>query len=149
MYAICLVYFTVKTEEDEETCKLYHNPILRHVTTIDGCVSKEKINVTECRGNCYSKTEASTVPPGYKKCHCCKPKSEYLTKINVTCTRGGEVEEKEAELLVITECECGPHRCEATASHRGEEIRNEDNELVDMKKKRRRRALSRLFALPP
>ena len=147
---ICLIYFIVKTEDDENICKLGHRApsILKFP---DGCESESEVSLTECRGNCESSTIAKTLPEGYgsKNCKCCKPSNNTIVTINLICKNGNEITKKTADLDIITECGCGRQACESTPSHANEVFVNQNGEIMEMKKKRRRRALSRLFALPP
>ena len=58
----------------------------------------------------------------------------------------------QADFYTITECECNELTCSATISHNLEtetDAKSKTEIVNDANKKRRRRALSRLFALPP
>ncbi|KAJ7327778.1 Mucin-5B [Desmophyllum pertusum] len=106
-------------------------------------------NITSCRGNCESSAKAATGISFYDStCSCCKPLQYETKQITVVCEDGLE---KEADFTEITTCKCGEYKCEAAPSHAGEVQLSSGGEFVDntRKKKRRRRALSRLFALPP
>jgi len=103
-----------------------------------------------CGGNCPSSAEASAGTEPYDPtCKCCKPLNYERSNITVVCPNG---EEMQADFYRITECECNVLECTATVSHKGESETDAETqtEIVnDANKKRRRRALSRLFALPP
>lgn len=59
--------------------------------------------------------------------------------------------EQIAKFTNITMCKCESFECQAGPSHEKQVQINGEGIVVDnaLKKKRRRRALSRLFALPP
>ena len=138
----------VKKPLTGEHCKLLP-PVEKKVTT-QGCTSKDKQNVTMCGGNCLSSAEASAGTEPYDPtCKCCKPLNYERFNITVECPNG---EEMQADFYRITECACNVLDCRATYSHKGESETDAESqtEIVnDANKKRRRRALSRLFALPP
>ena len=131
-----------------EHCKLLP-PVEKYVMA-DQCRSKDKQNVTMCGGNCPSSAEAAAGTEPYDPtCKCCKPLTYERFNITVVCRNG---EEKQADFYRITDCECNVLDCTAIFSHKGENEKDAESqkEIVnDANKKRRRRALSRLFALPP
>ena len=148
-FTIPLLYFAVPINEGN-VCKLHQRTTPQHVTTSDNCRSKFMYNITTCSGTCDSTTVASTGEKRYAgHCTCCKP-HEYAPPISIpVICQGGK--EEIAQLAIITKCRCGDHRCEGVPSHENEVLRNEEGQIVDgaIKKKRRRRALSRLLAIPP
>ena len=103
-----------------------------------------------CGGNCPSSAEASAGTEPYDPtCNCCKPVSYERSNITVVCD--GE-KEMLADFYRITKCECNLLTCTATISHNLEKETDAGTKTEianDANKKRRRRALSRLFALPP
>ena len=146
-----LVPETVPTKLNEGNhCKLKLHKREAHVKTSENCVSKDKVNITSCSGNCVSSAIATPGGEPYDAdCSCCKPKVYLKTNITVVCP--GNIE-KEANHYIISECECSKFSCSANPSH-DNEVAVDANSGVPIdnsdKKKRRRRALSRLFALPP
>ena len=131
-----------------EHCKLLP-PVEKKVTTPLGCTSKYKQNVTRCAGNCPSSAKASAGSEPYDpSCQCCKPLNYERFNITVECPSGQEMQ---ADFYRITKCECNVLECTATVSHKGESETDAEThtEIANDAKKRRRRALSRLFALPP
>lgn len=151
-----LFYISVpaKPEVEEPTnkgdiCKLHTKKEPEQVTTGDGCRSIYMYNITSCKGNCDSSSVATTGDRFYDaKCSCCQPAIYETIDIPVKCE--GDVE-RMSKFTTITKCKCDMFKCQAMPSHERQIQVNEEGEIVDnsMKKKRRRRALSRLFALPP
>ena len=146
------IFLTVGTPVNKpltgEHCKLLP-PVEKYVMA-DKCISKDKQNVTMCGGNCPSSAEASAGTEPYDPtCNCCKPVSYERSNITVVCD--GE-KEMLADFYRITKCECNLLTCTATISHNLEKETDAETKTEianDANKKRRRRALSRLFALPP
>ena len=119
-----------------------------YVTTGDGCRSKYMYNITSCKGNCDSSSVATTGDRLYDAdCSCCQPAIYETIDIPVTCKGVDQM----SKFTTITKCKCDMFKCQAMPSHEHQIQVNEEGDIVDnsMKKKRRRRALSRLFALPP
>jgi len=132
-----------------EVCKLHTRKEPEHVKTSDKCTSKYKYQVTSCGGNCDSSSTAVTGESLYdSKCTCCQPAVYQTIDIPVLCEGGME---QIAKFTNITMCKCESFECQAGPSHEKQVQINGEGVVVDnsMKKKRRRRALSRLFALPP
>lgn len=113
------------------------------------CKSIEPVDVTSCKGNCRSSTIATYGSNRYTpECKCCKPSITEERKINLTCS---DDQPRETTFSVITECRCNKFSCVASPSHEGEIAVDKDTKEVVTRemRKRRRRALSRLFALSP
>lgn len=137
-----------KPPKEGEVCKLHTNDAPEFVKTGDKCISKHKYRVTSCRGNCDSRSVAVTGESLYDAdCTCCQPAVYQTIDIPVVC----DGEERIAKFTNITMCKCEKFECQAGPSHDKQVQINGEGIVVDnsMKKKRRRRALSRLFALPP
>ena len=136
-------------EKKGEVCKLHTRDEPEFVKTGDKCKSKYKYRVTSCRGNCDSSSVAVTGESLYDaNCQCCQPAIYQTIDIPVICEGGVE---QIAKFTNITMCKCETFECQAGPSHNKQVQINGEGAIVDnnMKKKRRRRALSRLFALPP
>ena len=136
-------------ENKGEVCKLHTRKTPERVKTGDNCTSKYKYRVTSCGGNCDSSSVAVTGESLYDaKCTCCQPAVYQTIDIPVVCD--GKVE-RIAKFTNITMCKCERFECQAGPSHSQQVQINGEGAIVDnaVKKKRRRRALSRLFALPP
>lgn len=151
-----LLYFSVpikpeiaKPPNEGEVCKLHTRATPEFVKTGDKCISKYKYRVTSCGGNCDSTSVATTGDTLYDAhCTCCQPAVYQTIDIPVICEGGLE---QMSKFTNITMCKCEKFECQAGPSHENQVEVNEQGVVVDnsMKKKRRRRALSRLFALPP
>ena len=138
-----------KPPKEGEVCKLHTSDIPEFVKTSDKCKSKYKYRVTSCSGNCDSTSVAVTGESLYDaKCKCCQPAVYQTIDIPVVCANG---QEQIAKFTNITMCRCESFECKAGPSHDNQVQINGEGAIVDNseKKKRRRRALSRLFALPP
>ena len=130
-----------------DRCRLKIHKREHYITDDDNCTSVEPVNVTSCSGNCESSAIAWYGSDRYDPdCSCCKPIGYLEVEINFKCANDVE---KVGMYSVITKCQCSPYNCVAGPSHEGEIAVNEDKEIIEQRKKRRRQALSRLFALPP
>ena len=126
-------------------CRLKMHKREHTITDDNNCTSV--VSVTSCAGNCVSSAIAWYGPDRYEPdCSCCKPIGYMEQDITFKCPDGTE---KAGVYSVISDCQCSPFKCVAGPSHAGEIAINEDKEVIEQRKKRRRRALSRLFALPP
>lgn len=140
----------VEPENKGEFCKLHTRETPENVKTDDKCISKYKYRLTSCGGNCDSSSVAVTGESLYDaNCKCCQPAVYQTIDIPVICE--GNLEQI-AKFTNITMCKCQTFECQAGPSHNKQVQINGQGAVVDnnvQQKKRRRRALSRLFALPP
>ena len=120
------------------------------VVSISCHETKYKYRLTSCGGNCDSSSVAVTGESLYDaNCKCCQPAVYQTIDIPVICE--GNLEQI-AKFTNITMCKCQTFECQAGPSHNKQVQINGQGAVVDnnvQQKKRRRRALSRLFALPP
>ena len=139
----------MKPESKGEVCKLHTSETPEYVKTEDNCKSIDKYRLTSCGGNCDSSSVAVTGESLYDaNCRCCQPAVYQTIDIPVRCE--GDVEQI-AKFTNITMCKCEKFECQAGPSHNQQVQINGEGVVVNnnVDKKRRRRALSRLFALPP
>lgn len=139
--------------DKRETCLLKMHKTNHYITLEPSenvtCKSVEPVDITSCQGNCKSSAIATYGSNRYTPdCKCCKPFITEERKINLTCSDNLP---RETTFSVITECRCNTFSCVAGPSHADEIAVNKDSKQVVTKdkRKRRRRALSRLFALSP
>lgn len=114
------------------------------------CTSTAPVKMTSCKGNCQSETVATYGKDYYKAsdCSCCKPVVMQQMNVNLTCTDNVPRTDTFTDII---ECRCETYKCEVVNSHKNEITTDAETGqvLANQKRKRRRRALSRLFALPP
>ena len=138
----------MEPENKGEVCKLHVRDTPEKVKTGDKCISKYKYRVTSCGGNCDSSSVAVSGESLYDaNCKCCQPEVYQTIDIPVLCDGVEQI----AKFTNITTCKCQSFECQAGPSHDNQVQINGEGVVVDNSetKKRRRRALSRLFALPP
>ena len=129
-----------------DPCKLKIHKKAHSVVTPEGCTSVLKHDITSCSGNCISSSMAAKGDDFSKdNCSCCKASLVNETTIDVDCPDKVPRLRNE-KFTFIQECSCSPYTCKSSPLQENVEV-IENNQL--MSKKRCRRALSRLFALPP
>lgn len=105
---ICLIYFIVKMEDDENICKFGYR-VLSIFKFFDGCELEFEVSFIECRGNCELSIIVKILLEGYgsKNCKCCKLFNNIIVIINLICKNGNEIMRKMVDLDIIMECGCG------------------------------------------